>query len=197
VAGGRYRFEVGGTAGSLRFATLLLDYRKYFFARPVTFAVRGFHYGRYGGDAESDLISPLFIGYESYVRGYTAESFNAEECSGPDCPEFQRLIGSKVALASAEVRVPLFGTSQFGLINFPFLPTELVAFVDGGAAWTSTEKPVLKFATNTTERVPVFSAGVSARANLFGYLVLELFYAYPFQRPDAGWQFGLQIAPGW
>ena len=197
VAGGRYRFEVGGTAGSLRFATVLLDYRQYFFVRPVTFALRGLHYGRYGGDADNDLISPLFIGYESYVRGYTAESFDPAECTGPNCPEFERLLGSKVGLVSAEFRVPLFGTSQFGLINFPYLPTEIAAFVDGGAAWTATESPVLKFERNSSERVPVFSAGVTARANLFGYFVLEVFYAYPFQRPDAGWQFGFQLAPGW
>jgi Tol biopolymer transport system component len=204
VAGERFRAEVGGTAGSLKFGTLLLDYRKYFFANPVTFAVRGMHYGRYGSGGESDQLNPLFIGYESFVRGYSNTSFDASECSSDSvalatgsCPEFDRLLGSRIALASAEVRVPLFGPSGCGLVHFPFLPTELSAFVDGGAAWTSTEKPVLEFKRNTTERVPVFSAGLSARFNLFGYAVLEVFYAYPFQRPMAGWQWGFQIAPGW
>jgi hypothetical protein len=33
--------------------------------------------------------------------------------------------------------------------------------------------------------------------NLFGYLVLETYYAYPFQRPEKGGHFGLQLNPGW
>lgn len=201
VAGERFRAEIGGTAGSLRFATLLLDYRRYFFANPVTFAVRGLHYGRYGNDGESDQLSELFIGYEDFVRGYSPGSFDLAECSnggaGGICPEFDRLLGSRVGLVSAEVRVPLFGTSQFGLINFPFLPTELSAFVDGGVAWTKDQAPVFEFSRTSSDRIPVFSAGVSARVNVLGYVVAEFFYAYPFQRPGSGWQFGFQLAPGW
>ncbi len=201
VAGERFRAEVGGTAGSLRFATLLLDYRRYFFANPVTFAMRGFHYGRYGPDAESRELSELFIGYETFVRGYNPNSFDLAECSnngaGGVCPEFDRLLGSRIGVVNAEVRIPLFGTRQFGLINFPFLPTELAAFVDGGVAWTATQNPILEFQRNSSERVPVFSAGMSARVNILGYIVAEFFYAYPFQRPQSGWQFGFQLAPGW
>jgi hypothetical protein len=32
--------------------------------------------------------------------------------------------------------------------------------------------------------------------NLLGSAVIELYYAYPFQR-DIGWEFGFQLAPGW
>lgn len=204
VTGGRYRFEVDGSTGSESYAALLLDYRHYFYQRPVTLAVRAMHYGRYGPDAESPSLSPLFLGYESLVRGYTATSFSAQECTDmtgmagqTGCPEFNRLEGSRIAVANMEIRVPLLGTSDYGLINFPYLPTELAAFFDGGLAWSSTESPVFKLARSSEERIPVFSAGMSARMNLFGYLVLELYYAYPFQRPNAGWQFGFQIAPGW
>jgi Tol biopolymer transport system component len=201
VTGGRYRFEIDGTTGSENYATLVLDYRHYFYERPVTVALRALHYGRYGPDAESPDISPIFLGYESLVRGYSAASFTADECSGMTgengCPQFNRLIGSRIAVANLEVRVPLLGTSDFGLINFPYLPTELSAFLDGGVAWSAGDSPVLHLATRSDERIPVFSAGVSTRVNLFGYLVVELFYAYPFQRPDAGWQFGFQVAPGW
>lgn len=201
ITGNRYRFEVDGTTGSETYGTLLLDYRQYVYQRPVTFAVRAMHIGRYGPDAESDRLTPLFLGYESLVRGYTAGSFTIEECTGQTanggCPEFNRLLGSRVAVANMEVRVPLTGPSDYGLINLPFLPIELGAFLDGGLAWTSTEAPVLELTRNSMDRVPVFSAGFTSRVNLFGYLVLELFYAYPFQRPGAGWQFGFQIAPGW
>lgn len=200
VAGERYRVELGGTAGSLRFGTLLLDYRRYFFANPITFAFRGLHYGRYGTDAEREELTPLFLGYESLVRGYASGSFTLDECTGAsngDCPEFDRLNGSRIGVINAEMRIPLFGTSQFGLINFPLLPTELSAFFDGGVAWNSSESPTLEFVRRSTERIPVFSAGFSARVNVLGYVVVEFFYAYPFQRPDGGWQFGFQLAPGW
>jgi hypothetical protein len=43
----------------------------------------------------------------------------------------------------------------------------------------------------------VFSAGLSARANLFGYAVFEVYYAHPFQRPNKSWVLGFQLAPGW
>jgi heavy metal translocating P-type ATPase len=38
--------------------------------------------------------------------------------------------------------------------------------------------------------VPVASAGLSARINVLGALILEIYYAYPFQRPDRGAHFG-------
>ncbi|MGH7570218.1 MAG: BamA/TamA family outer membrane protein [Gemmatimonadota bacterium] len=202
VRGGRSRFEVGGNAGTLNFADLLLDWRRYFFARPVTFALRGFHLGRYGGDAESDRLTPLFVGYPTLVRGYEAGSFETSECTAVPgdadaCPEFDRLIGSRIAVANAEFRVPLFGTEGYGLLGASFLPIELVGFVDGAVAWTKDESPEFDLATESSERIPVFSAGSSLRFNLFGAIVAELYYAYPFQRPDEGWRWGFQLAPGW
>jgi hypothetical protein len=38
--------------------------------------------------------------------------------------------------------------------------------------------------------------GVAARI-LLAYIPLEFYYAKPFQRPNAGWQFGFNIIPGW
>jgi len=108
-----------------------------------------------------------------------------------------RLYGTRAALVSAEVRLPLFGTEQFGLINFPYLPTELALFADAGLAWTAEESPVVRFDRDTSDRVPVTSLGASARVNLLGALVFELYYAYPFQRPGKGAHFGLLLTPGW
>jgi hypothetical protein len=48
------------------------------------------------------------------------------------------------------------------------------------------------------QRVPVFSAGVSFRVNVLGYLILKPYFAIPFQNGD--WQnknFGLNFVPGW
>jgi WD40 repeat protein len=204
VQGGRARFEVGGNFGTLNFGTLLADYRRYFFARPVTFAVRGLHYGRYGGDADDEegRLRPLFIGYETLVRGYGAGSFTPAECTDVgdedgSCPEFDRLIGSKIAVVNAELRVPLFGAEEYGLLGAGFLPIELALFVDGGTAWTGDESPELKFERDSTERIPVFSTGASLRINLFGAVIGEVYYAYPFQRPVEGAHIGFQLAPGW
>ena len=52
-------------------------------------------------------------------------------------------------------------------------------------------------ASNSSKRVPVFSTGISARMNVLGYLVLEAYYAYPFQRPEKGAHFGFVLSPGW
>ena len=113
------------------------------------------------------------------------------------CPEFDRLVGSRIAVANAELRVPLFGTEEYGLLGAAFLPTELTGFVDGAVAWNKDESPEFDLARDSTERIPVFSAGGALRFNLFGAVVAEVYYAYPFQRPDEGWRWGFQLAPGW
>jgi hypothetical protein len=206
VVGQRYRLEVGPTFGTLTFQTLLADYRRYFLAQPFTLAMRGLHYGRYGRDAEgvdSDgrrILSDLFLGYEPLIRGYARESFDPRVECGPDptrCPAFERLTGSRLAIANFEVRIPLFGVPELGLINFPYLPTEIAPFFDAGLAWRAGDTPDLRFDRNTSDRVPVFSTGLSIRMNLLGYAVLEAYYAYPFQRPERGAHWGFQLAPGW
>ena len=53
------------------------------------------------------------------------------------------------------------------------------------------------FTLSCTDRIPVFSTGVSARVNFLGYLIFEAYYAHPFQRPGKGWVWGFQLAPGW
>jgi len=216
VRGGRFRLEVSPTIGDLNVVSATVDYRRYFQHYPFTLALRGFHFGRYGPDSEGSIFNrQTFLGYQTLVRGYSYYSFDATECGiGSTCPVYERLWGSRLAVANAEVRVPLFGVQQFGLINFPFLPTELSAFVDAGMAWTS-NRPCNDAPTNGAAswsqthcspefkwddpngRTPVVSAGFSARINLMGFAVVETYYAFPFQRPDKGWHWGFQLSPGW
>lgn len=202
VAGGRYRFEAAPYFGSLTYTTALADFRRYLFANPVTLAFRGLHFGRYGSDAESDRLQPLFVGQPYLIRGYDPNSFDVSECQAApgttdDCPQFTRLGGSRIAVANVELRIPLFGTEQFGLIPLSFLPTEISPFFDMGYAWNKGDSFELRFDRNTTDRVPVFSAGISARVNILGYAVGEFFWARPFQRPGKNWVFGFQLQPGW
>jgi hypothetical protein len=86
---------------------------------------------------------------------------------------------------------------EYGLINFPYLPTDIQPFFDAGVAWAKGDSPDFTFSRTTPKRVPVFSTGVSARMNVLGYMVLEAYYAYPFQRPDKGWTWGFVLSPGW
>jgi Tol biopolymer transport system component len=200
IAGTRYRYEVEALRGDLNFQTALADWRKYFFARPVTFAVRGLHYGRYGNGAEDERLTPLYLGRGSLMRGYDPYSIDAVECgtdfsSGP-CPVFDRLVGTRLLAGSFEVRAPLFGTREFGLINAPFLPTEIFAFADAGAAWSDDNKVDWNWATRTDERVPVFSVGAGLRI-LLSYIPIEIYAAKPFQRPDEDIVYGFNIIPGW
>ena len=201
VAGGRYRFEVSPAFGQINFTTLTADYRRYYFLQPFTLAWRGLYYGRLGPDAESNKLSPLYLGQETLVRGYDLlNNFEPSDCSPTattDCPEWDRLIGSRMAVFSTELRFPLFGVREFGLINFPYLPTEIAPFFDAGVAWAKGQSTKFAFDPNATERVPVFSTGISARMNILGYFVLEAYYAYPFQRQGKGGHFGFVFAPGW
>ncbi len=43
---------------------------------------------------------------------------------------------------------------------------------------------------------PIFTAGVSTRANVFGQIVIEPYLARPLLK-NAGWSFGLNLQPGW
>ena len=211
IRGARYRLGVEGTAGTLTFASVTADSRKYFFTRPpgfprrvpVTLAVRALHYGRYGIDASAGQLTPLYLGQGQLVRGYSTRSFQTVEAYNT---YLDRLLGSRLAVASAEVRLPLLGVPQLGLLSFPYLPTELVLFADAGFAWgrspffgigrvpTDEQLQELEdagldlcdvtrcYGADFSDQRPVFSTGVSARVNLLGALIVEPYYAFPISR---------------
>jgi hypothetical protein len=215
IRGGRYRFGVDATVGTQNFFTAIADWRRYWGVdRNLTLAVRGMHIGRYGSipgassvtggnGGNLNILQPFFLGWETNIRGYAWESFQVQECTGSaagaggSCPALDRLFGQRMAVANFEARVPLFGTEQFGLLNFPFVPTELVAFFDVGLAWDQDNPATLEWSRSSAERVPVASTGLSARMNILGFLILEAYYAYPFQRPERGAHWGFSLAPGW
>lgn len=201
IRGHRLRFEVEPTTGSLTYMQALADYRKYFYLKPFTLGFRALHSGRYFEDAESNRLSPEFLGYESLVRGYNTNSFSAMECSaspGEGCAVFNRLIGSKIGVTNIELRLPVLGAEQLALFRSRTIPTTLSAFFDGGVAWTRDNPPEIRWTTgNTADNIPVFSSGLSARVNVLGYLIAEVYYAVPFQRPEKGGYVGFTISPGW
>jgi Tol biopolymer transport system component len=199
IKGRRYRFEVQPAVGSLFFTNLLGDIRYYKFINPVTLGFRIFSWGRYFGQSQNNSLPEAYLGYEDWVRGYSMGSFDLSDCSSPngDCPQFERLLGTRVAVANAEIRIPLLGNDQLGIINFPYVPLDLVGFFDAGVAWSDSSPVVWRLERSSNQRIPVFSTGSAVRFNLLGVLVFQIYAAYPFQRPGEGWKWGFFIAPAW
>ena len=195
VKGHRMRLDYSPTGGDLVLNNVTLDYRHYFMpVRPITFAARGMHMGRYGSSSEDERLMPLFLGYPTLIRGYDVNSFEASDCTfQPDgsCPEYDRLLGSRMLVFNAEVRAPLAGLFNRQLDYGP-IPVELFAFFDSGVAWTRDLKPT--FADGT--RPWVSSAGFGARVNLFGFAIGEFNLARPLQRHGRGWMFVFNLRPG-
>ncbi len=193
--GTRYRVELGGVVGDLDFYTPLLDFRHYILPIPyLTLAGRLMHYGRYGRDADDERIGQVFLGNWGMVRGYDYYSFSLAECdpaAAPACPIFDQLFGSRVMLASAEARVPIFGAR--GLVPSPSVPPiEIAAFYDAGVAWDRNSSPSF----TGGEREFVRGVGYSVRLSFFGALVIGWNYVKPLDRPEQDWYWEFTIAPG-
>jgi len=189
-AGSRSRLSIAPAFGTWQFTAGLVDYRRYLFFRPFTLAFRGMLFGRFGRDADR---FPVFVGNTELLRGYTAGSFRNNECianpgtsSQTGCAELDQLIGSKIAVANAELRFPLTRSLVLGFLPVGFPPIEGAIFFDAGMAWddvstvkwhrSPTDSPVLV-------RVPLRSWGGSIRANVFGLMIVRFDYTKPIDRP--------------
>jgi hypothetical protein len=195
ILGQRFRLDVTPTFGDLRMTTVVGDFRQYVMpVRPLTLVARALHAGRYGVSGEDQRLTSLFLGYSTLVRGYDVDSFDPAECTltqDGSCPEFDRLLGSRLLVVNLEARAPLKGMFT-GQLDYGPLPVELFTFLDAGVAWTRGERP--SFANGTRDWVT--SAGFGARVNLFGFAIGEFNLARPLNRPLSGWQFVFNLRPG-
>jgi Tol biopolymer transport system component len=196
VAGQRYRLEGGVAAGTLDYTTVLVDYRRYLrIARPLTLAGRFLHFGRHGGGAGDRRLQDLFIGYPALIRGYDPNSFTIEDCGSTvqttgTCPAFDQLLGSRMAVANLELRIPILGF--LGVIpSRGFPPVEIAPFFDAGV-WTSAEKAWFL----DGPRNPVTSYGASLRFNILGFAIGQLSYVRPNDRPRQNWMWQFSLLPG-
>ncbi len=197
-AGSRWRLQVSPTFGAWHFTEGLVDWRRYFFARPFTLAFRGIFYGRYGRDAN---LFPQFLGSPELLRGYTSGSVINHECvteptatSGASgCPSLDQLIGSKIAVGNVELRFPLTRSLVLGFLPVGLPPIEGAIFYDVGLAWNGTSCDrtpgscvVLNRNGRDPEiyREPLRSWGGSIRMNFLGFVVLRLDYTKPLSRPN-------------
>ncbi len=205
ILGQSYRFEVSPQIGTINYYTLLADYRRYFMpARPFTLAFRFMHFGRYGKGAEDSRFYPLFIGYETLVRGYNSGSFSSSEVFSLTDPfDYDQLFGSKVFVANVELRFPLFQILGLGKGYYGVFPLDFIAFFDAGVAWFDGDfdgdgdvADDKAWFLRGGSRKLVKSAGIGLRTNLFGFFILGLDYVYPIDRPNKNWYFQFTISPG-
>lgn len=203
-AGQRYRFQITPTLGEIQFVQGLADYRKYFFWNPFTLAVRGLHIGRYGRDSDGmvdgqNIFNPFYLGQTWYIRGYHdvySQCLGQSRDPGDACQVLSNLLGSRIGVANVELRFPLIRQLVLGTsLGLP--PIEGFLFADSGIAWSSDATPTLTrgIPSDPNERGFLTSAGVGARVNLFGILILEIDYVNAFQR-DRGWHWQFGFVPG-
>jgi hypothetical protein len=186
-AGSRWRVEASPSFGAWKFTAGLVDWRRYFFARPFTLALRGVFFGRFGRDAD---LFQQFLGSTELLRGYTAGSLINNEClstsTQSSCPELDQLIGSRVAVVNAELRFPLTRSLVLGFLPVGLPPIEGAVFYDAGLAWDSNSKVLwTRSASQDPEiyRSPLRSWGGSIRMNFLGFVVLRFDYTKPLSRP--------------
>jgi Tol biopolymer transport system component len=196
-AGSRDRFQVAPAVGGWRFTGALIDMRRYFFAAPFTLAFRGLMFGRFGRDANQ---FPVVLGNPDLVRGYTANSIINHECyaqvsniapiigAAPGlttgCPTLDQLIGSRAAVANAELRFPLTRSLALGLLPVALPPIEGAIFFDIGMSWLDGSTIVTRRpggAALANYRSPLKSWGGSIRANMLG-IPLRFDFTKPLDR---------------
>lgn len=192
--GRRSRIELSQAIGDWRYTQLLADYRRYDYLGLPFFnlATRILFVGRFGRNEEE---FPMYLGSTELVRGYTYASFQRSECgttsaqSVSGCGSVDQLIGSRIAVANVELRVPLIRNLTLGVLPIGFPPIEGALWFDAGLAWSRGadvrwSRP--EYAPETV-RAPVTSYGFGLRANVLGFLILRLDYAVPRQRTHGGY----------
>ena len=199
MRGARGRFEVEKYFGQYDFLALTGDYRKYFYLRPFTLAARGFYTGRLSTRGREFLLYPLTTRYPWYLHGY--DNYKVFDGMPADQASFimDQLYGNQMAVANVELRLPFAGPKRLGLVKVKYFYTELSGFLDAGLTWNRGDKISLDYYNyDPSNRVPLFSTGISARINVMGYVVLEPYYAWPLIGDHLGkGYFGINFLPGW
>ena len=206
IMGRRYRFQIQPTVGSFRWIDYLADYRRY---DPILFNFLTVA-TRVGTDiavGRDELALPKYLGSpqsQFWLRGYDRQSFfSTIGCAGgafgvnSACGATQ-MIGSRVALATAELRFPLVRRFDLGLLPVSLPPLDGLIFYDAGMAWSSAQTP--HFVRPPSEgydpamtRYLLTSYGAGLRLNLFNFALLRWDYAIPLDQPGhkGFWQFSL------
>ena len=216
LVGHRFRISVERNFGYNNYYGALVDLRKYWRAKPFTLAVRGMAYGRFQEDVTS--IYPIWLGQMGFVRGYNYV-FNQNPANNPGNIDIDQMLGSKLGMFNAEIRLPFTGPRRLALIPSKFLLSDLAIFFDSGIVFDEfsdvsdgevrrviqrdSDGGIIRdtngnplYIDQTIKPEFAMSVGISARVNLFGALIVEPYFAWPLQ-PNTSAQFGFNFIPGW
>jgi outer membrane protein assembly factor BamA len=92
------------------------------------------------------------------------------------------LLGSRVAVANAELRFPLVRHIELGFLPVDLPPLDGLVFYDAGLAWSRGQAVTLRRPAAydvDAQRYPLRSYGFGLRLNLFNYAIVRWDYAVP------------------
>jgi Tol biopolymer transport system component len=189
IYGRRYRFQVSPVMGNLNWVEYLADYRRYdaILFGYLTFATRLYSSISMGRD-ETQFMK--YIARPDFVRGYDRNNVLFLTCpiigaSSVNCSAVQ-LLGSRVAVANAELRFPVVRRVELGFLPITLPPLDGLFFYDAGMAWSKNQTVYGSRPLNydgNSQRYPLRSYGFGLRLNLFNYAVLRWDYARPLDQP--------------
>ncbi len=120
------------------------------------------------------------------MRGYDRNSTFYLSCpvvgANPTNCSAVQLLGSRVAVANAELRFPLIRRLELGFLPGALPPLDGLFFYDAGLAWSHGQSVSLSRPPGydvTKDRIPLRSYGFGLRLNLFNYAILRWDYAIP------------------
>ncbi len=202
IMGRRMRFAYEPTFGSKQWHEFTVDYRRYdpLLFNYITIATRFTSMIRAGKD---ETFFPNYIGNPNglmWLRGYdrvNALDYGCQPTIGASggCSNAE-LLGSRAAVASAEVRFPLVRRFELGVLPVQLPPVDGAVFYDAGIAYSAGQKASLSKPANydnANQRYVLRSYGYSIRVNLFNFALLRWDYAIPLDRPERKgfWQWSL------
>jgi Tol biopolymer transport system component len=191
IYGRRYRFQVSPVIGSFRWVEYLSDYRRYdpILFNYLTVATRFYSSMSFG---RNETAFPKYIARPDFVRGYDRNNSFYLTCpiigANPSNCSAVQLLGSRVAVANAELRFPLVRRFELGVLPIALPPLDGLFFYDVGAAWSKDQSLYLHRPENydvTKQRYPLRSYGFGLRLNLFNYAIVRWDYAVPLDQPGS------------
>ena len=187
ILGQRYRLAITPTFGSISFATVTADYRKYVMPfRPFTIAMRVMHLGRYGSGSDDPRLLPLAWTLRDLVRGYGD--------TGPISGDLSYLTAPRMLVANVEARFPIPGIFTRSVQPLAGLPIEGLIFSDVGQFWAPASL-LLAPGGSLSAQPMLRSVGAGVRLTAAG-LVFELDAARPIDNVSTGWRFSFNFRPG-
>jgi Tol biopolymer transport system component len=185
VMGRRFRVQVSPVTGTYHWVEYLADYRRYdpVIFNYLTLATRAYTDLSIGKD---ETAFQKYIARPDFVRGYDRNSTFYLSCpvvgANPTNCSAVQLLGSRVAVANAELRFPLIRRLELGFLPGALPPLDGLFFYDAGLAWSHGQSVSLSRPPGydvTKDRIPLRSYGFGLRLNLFNYAILRWDYAIP------------------